>query len=109
MPIVSQVLKYRFGQVWNMKLAYRMGRPYLPVLPGWPMPRSANCPHCRQLDSGGHILGGCGHTNMKTPYISRHDEAMRKVLRTINHGQKGSYLKITDIGRKELFNDLDNA
>ncbi len=103
MPVVSQVLKYRFGQLWNMKLAYRMGRPYLP---GWPMPRSANCPHCHQPDSGGHILGGCGHTIMKALYISRHDEAMRKVLRAINHGQKGSYLKIADIGRDELINDL---
>ncbi len=103
MPVVSQVLKYRFGQLWNMKLAYRMGRPYLP---GWPMPRSANCPHCHQPDSGGHILGGCGHTTMKALYISRHDEAMRKVLQAINHGQKGSYLKIADIGRDELINDL---
>ncbi len=43
---------------------------------------------------------------MKALYISRHDEAMRKVLRAINHGQKGSYLKIADIGRDELINDL---
>ncbi len=27
MPPLSQVLKYRFGQLWNMQMAYRMGRP----------------------------------------------------------------------------------
>ncbi len=43
---------------------------------------------------------------MKALYISRHDEAMRKVVRAINHGQKGFCLKIVDIGLDELINDL---
>ena len=103
MPVITQVLKYRFGQLWNMKLAYLQRRPYLP---GFPMPRSDRCPHCHQPDSGGHILGGCGHSIMKSLYISRHDEAMRKVLKAINQGKHGSYLKIADIGRDELTGDL---
>ncbi len=105
MPVFSHVLKYSFGQFWNMKFVYRMGRTYLS---GWPimMPRSANCPRCHQPDSGEHILGGCGHTIMRALNISRHDEAMRKVLQAINQGQKGSYLKIVDIGPDELINDL---
>ena len=103
MPTITQILKYRFGQLWNMKLAYRQGRPYLP---GWPLPRSDKCPHCRQPDSGGHILGGCNHKVMKSLYISRHDEAMRKVLKHINQGKHGAFLKIADIGRDELTKDL---
>ena len=43
---------------------------------------------------------------MKSLYISRHDEAMRKVLKAINQGRHGSYLKIADIGRDELTSDL---
>ena len=50
MPVITQVLKYRFGQLWNMKLAYLQRRPYLP---GFPLPRSDRCPHCHQPDSGG--------------------------------------------------------
>ena len=102
MPVITQVLKYRVG-LWNMKLAYMQRRPYLP---GFPMPRSDRCRHCHQPDSGGHILGGCGHGVMKSLYISRHDEAMRKVLKAINRGRHGSYLKIADIGRDILTSDL---
>ena len=102
MPTITQVLKYRFGQLWNMKLAFRQGQPYLP---SWPLPRSDRCPHCQQPDSGGHILGGCNHRVMKSLYISRHNEAMRKVLKHINQGKHGAFLKIADIGRSELTND----
>ena len=104
MPVITQVLKYRFVQLWNMKLAYMQRRPYLP---GFPMPGSDRCPHCHQPNSGGHILGGRGHSIMKSLYISRHDEAMRKVLKAFNQGGKhGSYLKIAGIGRDELTGNL---
>ena len=106
MPVITQTLKYRFGQLWNMKLAYMRRRPYLP---GFPMPRSDRCPHCQLPDSGGHILGGCQHRVMKSLYISRHDEAMRQVLKAISKGSHGSYLKIADIGRDELTSDLGIA
>ena len=102
-PVITQVLKYRFGQLWNMKMAIRQRRPYLP---GWPIPRSDRCPHCHQPGSGGHIMGGCGHRVLESLYISWHDGALRKVLKAITQGQHGSYQKIADIGRDELISDL---
>ncbi len=54
---------------------------------------------------GTHPWGLWAHSK-KSLYISRHDEAMRKVLRAINRGKQGSYLKIADIGRDKLINDL---
>ena len=51
-------------------------------------------------------MGGCGCRVMKSLYISRNDGAMRRVLKTINQGRHGSYLKIADTGRDELTNDL---
>ena len=62
-PLVTQVLKYRFGQLWNIKLAFLQRRPYLL---GFPMPRSNRCPHCHQPDSGGHIMGGRTQSNEKS-------------------------------------------
>ena len=56
-PIISQVLKYRLGQLWNMKMAFCQRRPYLP---GWPIPRFDRCPHCHQPDSGGTSWEGAG-------------------------------------------------
>ena len=107
MPLVTQVLRYRFGQLWNMKLAFLQRRPYLPEFRnGIPFPRSDRCPHCHEPDSGRHIMGGCGHRVTKSLYISRHDGALRQVLKAINQGRHGLYLKIADIGRDELTNDL---
>ena len=80
------------------------------TVPSWlSTARSDRCPHCQQPDSGRHMLhmlGGCGHRVMKSLYISRHDGAMRKILKAINHGKHGSFLKIADISKDELRNDL---
>ena len=54
--MVTMILKYRYGQLWNMKIAFRQQRPYLP---GLRIPRSDKCPQCGPADSGGHVLGGC--------------------------------------------------
>ena len=43
---------------------------------------------------------------MHSLYISRHDEAMRKVLKYSNQGKHGAFLKIADIVPGELTNDL---
>ena len=43
---------------------------------------------------------------MNSLYISRHDEAMTKVLKAINQGRHGSYLKIAGFGRDELTSNL---
>ena len=54
--MVTMILKYRYGQLWNMKIAFWQRRAYFPCLR---IPRSDKCPRCGQADSGGHILGGC--------------------------------------------------
>ena len=51
-------------------------------------------------------MGWCGYRVLKSLYISRHDGAMRKVLKAITQGKHGSYLKIANIGRDELTSDL---
>ena len=38
--MVTMLLKYRFGQLWNMKTAFRQQRPYFPRLT---VPRSDKC------------------------------------------------------------------
>ena len=100
---ITMLLKYRFGQLWNMKIAFRQQRPYLP---GLGLPRSALCPHCKQPDSGGHILGGCKLPPFNAMYIKRHDSALRIVLKAIMKGAHGGFYTIADIGRDELTKDL---
>ncbi len=102
--MVTMLLKYRFGQLWNiMKIAYRQQRPYFPG-PG--PPQSDRCPHCGRPDSGGHILGGCMKPSSKAMYIHRHDLAMRLTLKAISKGNHGGYHTIADIGRAELIEDM---
>ena len=101
--MVTMLLKYRFGQLWNMKIAFRQQRPYFP---GLKVPRSDKCPHCGQADSGGHILGGCHVAVFKAMYIARHDQALRLILKSIVTGDHGGYYTIADIGRAELIEDM---
>jgi len=54
-------LNFRYGQLYNKKLAFMRKQAYMP---GEGIARESRCPLCRQPDSGGHILGGCG-----LPYI----------------------------------------
>ena len=99
--MITMLLKYRFGQLWKLKIAFRQQRPYLP---GMQVPRSEKCPHCGSPDSGGHILGGC--TRFTDIYISRHDASLRMLLKAIVKGAHGGYYTIADIGRDELTLDL---
>ncbi len=100
--MITMLLKYRFGQLWNMKIAFRQQRPYLP---GMQLPRSDKCPHCGLPDSGGgHILGGC--TRFTDMYISRHDASLRMLLKAIVKGAHGGFHTVADIGRDELTQDL---
>ena len=103
-----EVLKYRFGQLWNMKIAYRQNRPYVPGLT--PAAMHARCPHCGMKDPDGSYSGLCQSAVLKAMYVLkqtlRHDEAMRKVLKAITRGPHGPFLKIADIGRDELVQGL---
>ena len=101
--MVTMILKYRYGQLWNMKIAFRQQRPYFP---GLRIPRSDECPHCRQADSEGHILGGCKVPAFKAMYIARHDQALRLILKSIAKGDHGGYYKIADNGRAQLVEDM---
>ena len=105
-PMVTMILKYRYGQLWNMKIAFRQQRPYFP---GLRIPQSDKCPHCGQADSGGHIPGGCSVPAFKAMYIARHHQALRLILKSIakgDHGDNGGYYTIADIGRAELIESM---
>ena len=103
--MIINTLKYRYGQLWNKKKAYLQHSRY-------PNPKTSKpatnmqCPLCTEPDSGGHMLGGCLHPEMKKAYISRHDTALRTVLKAINVGDHGSYYMIADIGSAQNTKDL---
>ena len=101
--MVTMLLKYRLGQLWNVKIAFRQQGPYFL---GLKVPRSDKCPHSGRADSGGHILGGCHVPAFKAMYIARHDQALRLILRSIVTGDHGGYYTIADIGRAEPMVDI---
>ena len=96
-------LKYRYGQLWNKKKAFQQRTSYLP---GEPIARNTRCPICREPDSGGHILGGCLHKEMKAMYIKRHDTASRVVLNACSKGAQGSCYVVADVGTMETLAPL---
>jgi len=108
MPTVNaamrrNALNFRYGQLYNKKLAFMRKQAYIP---GEGIARDIRCPLCRQEDSGGHILGGCLHRDMKKQYIARHDKAMRAVVQAFTKGQLGSFYLIADVGRLEGLRSL---
>ena len=73
--LLRNVLKARYGQLWNMNMAYVRKMPYMR---GLRTATSNACPLCSLLeDSGSHLLGGCRHRDMVKSYIARHNEAGR--------------------------------
>ena len=91
MPTVTadmrrNALNFRYGQLYNKKLAFMRKQAYMS---GEGIARDTCCPLCRQADSGGHILGGCLHKDMKKQYIARHDKAMRAVVQAFTNGRFG--------------------
>ena len=97
------VINYRNGQLYNKKLACMRKQAYLP---GEGIARDWHCPLCKQDDSGGHILGGCIHQDMKKLYIARHDKAMRTVMQAFTKGRHGSFYIIADVGREDGLREL---
>jgi hypothetical protein len=84
------VLKARSGTLYNQKLAHRYKRA-----------ATDRCPLCGQSNSVGHILGGCRHRVLKGHYISRHDKAVRKVLKALQKGPQGGHYCIMDAGKMQ--------
>ena len=98
-------LDYLYGQLWNNKLATRYKRPLMgrraqhAPSSGAPAP----CPLCGGPDSGGHILGGCRHAQLRAMYIKRHNIAVQLLARAISRGTRGGGYMVMDATSK---NDL---
>jgi hypothetical protein len=65
-------------------------------------PPHANLPGVtlQNVDTAGHILGGCLHPEMKARYISRHNKAILLIHKAIINGTKGNTFMIMDASDK---------
>ena len=102
---ILNTLKYRYGILWNKKIAYRFGSPYLIGIDTCPATNWA-CPLCGEEDSGGHILGGCTDIDVVGVKILRHDDAVIALGRAILHGNEGAWYTIMDAGKREDNTDI---
>ena len=91
--ILRNVLKARYGQLWNMNISYVRKMPYIR---GLRTATSNGCPLCSLEDSGSHLLGGCRHQDMVKSYIARRNEAGRLILKAITKGTSGNNVFIAD-------------
>ena len=102
-PMKVNLLKGRYGRLWNKKLAFMFNMPYLS---GEPVAKDTKCPLCGEPDSAGHMLGHCQHKELKAHYIARHDKAMRKVIREVMKGHSGGQYIIAYMGQLEGLREL---
>ena len=70
----------RWGLLFTRKQAFR-----------FKLAASPNCPLCGNPDSVGHLLGGCSHPETVAMRITRHDEAVRILQRTIEKAPSRDY------------------
>ena len=101
--ILRNTLKARYGQLWNMNMAFVRKMPYMKHLC---VARSNACPLCSFEDSGSHILGGCRHKDMTKAYIERHNEAGRLIFKAIRDGTMGNNTFIADLGTKTHMQEM---
>ena len=101
--ILRNTLKARYGQLWNMNMAFVRKMPYMKHLC---VARSNACPLCSFEDSGSHILGGCRHKDMTKAYIERHNEAGRLIFKAIRDGTMGNNMFIADLGTKTHMQEM---
>ena len=104
LPMLRNTLKARYGQLWNKHMAFIRNMPYRN---GLGVARNDSCPLCGQPDSGSHILGGCGHPEMKKGYISRQNAAGRLILKAMQSGTKGNCFTIADIGSHDKLEGIE--
>jgi ribonuclease HI/exonuclease III len=88
------VMKARWGQMYNRKIAFRIGKV-----------ASDACPLCGQPDSTGHLLGGCQHADVKAMAISRHDQAVKLIQKAIRLSPLGGFYTIMDAGAAKTLPD----
>jgi hypothetical protein len=86
------VLKYRYGQLWNNKLALRSNSA---------TPTNA---HCAKLTEAATSPRGCQDPIMKRMYTERH-KAGRILLDAIYNGARGSDICMADVGTSSAAND----
>ena len=101
--MLRNILKARYGQLWNMHMAFVRKMPYMKHLG---IARSSACPLCHCEDSGSHILGGCRHRDMTKSYIDRHNKAGRLIFKAIMNGTKGNNTFIADLGTQECMQGM---
>jgi hypothetical protein len=94
--LLQNLLRARYGVLWNARLAARMGRPYCDK------PADGLCPLCGGEDGNTHILAGCTHPDMKALYIHRHNEAGRVLLKHVRRGGLGGAFIVADVGAPGL-------
>ena len=96
-PQKLNLLRARWGHLWNKKLAYRYRRPYA----GSAGPAATDrCPLCQcDRDGASHMLAGCRHHDMRAAYIKRHDLAVKLIQKSISKGQLGGAYTIMDAGK----------
>lgn len=92
---IRTVLRHRYGQFWNKKLARRQRRPYF-VHAGSQPASDDRCPLCGLPDSSGHILGGCEQRQMRAMYIARHDKAVGSITKALHRGSAGGSYTVMD-------------
>jgi hypothetical protein len=79
----------------EQQIAYRHRKAYME---GHGIARDTHCPLCKDADCIGHILGSCTHSEVKKVYISRHDKAMRLIMKEIQNGSLGNFYCTADAG-----------
>ena len=60
------------------------------------LPVSSKCPLCPLEDGCTHILSGCAHPDMKSHYISRHNQAVLLIHKAISQGGLGGSFCVVD-------------
>jgi ribonuclease HI len=91
----TQVLKARYGVLWNAKIAMRMGKAYPFGAHGI---SRGDCPLCHAPDSAAHMLGGCRDPHMRALFTARHDKAARILIEHMRKGAHGSFYMLADVG-----------
>ncbi len=81
---------YRFGTIYNQKLAVRFKQS-----------NSLSCPICSCQDSALHILSGCQHPIIRNMVTERHNIAGSLITKAIIKGSLGSCIVSTDVGRAD--------
>jgi hypothetical protein len=68
--------------------------------------RDTHCSLCKDADSIGHILGSCTRSEVKIVYISRHDKAMRLIMKEFKNGSLGNFYCMADIGTAVVMEEI---